>query len=441
MRWHREAPLIGAFALAFVSWMSGCGGGSGASTEMLAESDTPVSSVPSQTQPPGPESFDPPRKFAAEGTPLLGVSTLAMALIGTTGYFAVDGGLQISDTRSATQIATVAPSTPMAPGIEGISGVTVGAPSPIASDGKELIVVPFALQPAGQGTSAPTLIAEIVAVDPVNSTTVWTVRHDLPDWAFANRYQIAIKVVGVNDGALVVGVEYGDGQKATVFALDVNTHDVLWTKDDFRAAAIAGGNVVGVSSSVSKPQRRLTAVRSRDGESVWTSKMQGFEPVVAAGPTFVLAQNEEPSSDVLRRLPITRLRIVDGNSGTELNSPLFSNIPLFDSERVCRFDGLSVTVCSATGGYGSEAIGLDSTTGEFLWELPDKKTKRVAPRVTAVLHGAVYGTTDNGPVVLDAKTGADLENTAVIAPSVVNDTTGVVDDVDIGGVRAYAAIG
>lgn len=69
-----------------------------------------------------------------------------------------------------------------------------------------------------------------------------------------------------------------------------------------------------------------------------------------------------------------------------------------------------MTVCSTPGQDSTAtATALDSTTGRLLWQLPDKASGRIAPSVTAIWHGAVYGSTENGAVVLDARTGADRD--------------------------------
>ncbi|MGW7361563.1 hypothetical protein ACWGI0_34355 [Streptomyces sp. NPDC054802] len=43
------------------------------------------------------------------------------------------------------------------------------------------------------------------------------------------------------------------------------------------------------------------------------------------------------------------------------------------------------------------------------------------PEVTAAWHGRVYGRTEAGPVVLDARTGEDVEVDPGVAPVAVNE--------------------
>jgi outer membrane protein assembly factor BamB len=97
-------------------------------------------------------------------------------------------------------------------------------------------------------------------------------------------------------------------------------------------------------------------------------------------------------------------------------------------------------VCS--GVITNRVFAVDATSGAFLWQLPDSAANRVAPTVTAVWHGAVYGYTDNGPLVLDARTGADRDDSPGAAPNVVDGFVGIAPPQVINGpMIAYPAAG
>ncbi len=70
-------------------------------------------------------------------------------------------------------------------------------------------------------------------------------------------------------------------------------------------------------------------------------------------------------------------------------------------------------------------LAVDATSAQLLWKLPDDSGHRVAPDVSTVWHGLVYGKTTNGPVILDARTGADRPGTPGAAPSVVDGYAGL----------------
>lgn len=87
-----------------------------------------------------------------------------------------------------------------------------------------------------------------------------------------------------------------------------------------------------------------------------------------------------------------------------------------------------MVVCASFDGV----LAFDATNAKMFWQLPDEAANRVAPTVTAVWHGAVYGGTANGPVVLDATTGADRSTAPGAAPSWVSEFGGIALD-DQGG--------
>ncbi|MFJ3882963.1 hypothetical protein ACIPW5_36630, partial [Streptomyces sp. NPDC090077] len=99
----------------------------------------------------------------------------------------------------------------------------------------------------------------------------------------------------------------------------------------------------------------------------------------------------------------------------------------------CRHDGASAVVC-----WGRDkVVGVDATTGAALWQLPDEKAGRIAPKVTTVWHGRVYAKTADGTVALDSRTGADLPTPPGIAPDLVNAFTGIAISKSGDDVTAY----
>ncbi|MFJ3883452.1 hypothetical protein ACIPW5_39140, partial [Streptomyces sp. NPDC090077] len=79
----------------------------------------------------------------------------------------------------------------------------------------------------------------------------------------------------------------------------------------------------------------------------------------------------------------------------------------------------------------------DATTGAALWQLPDEKAGRIAPKVTTVWHGRVYAKTADGTVALDSRTGADMPTPPGIAPDLVNAFTGIAISKSGDDVTAY----
>lgn len=89
------------------------------------------------------------------------------------------------------------------------------------------------------------------------------------------------------------------------------------------------------------------------------------------------------------------------------------------------FDGTSVILCNdRLFGQTHSIAALDATSMKWLWSITEAPEGRLVPEVTAVWHGAVYGRTTNGNVVLDARSGADRA-TPKLAPFLVNTCVGI----------------
>jgi outer membrane protein assembly factor BamB len=128
--------------------------------------------------------------------------------------------------------------------------------------------------------------------------------------------------------------------------------------------------------------------------------------LAAAGPAFVAVLGEQVDGKRFYALVHADGTITDREQGQ------------YDGGLRCRYDGVSVTVCAI--GVSNPLFALDATTGKDLWQLP--ATGRIAPNVTAVWDGAVYGTAGGKPLVLDAHTGTDKETSPGLAPSPSADT-------------------
>ncbi|MYW07134.1 PQQ-binding-like beta-propeller repeat protein, partial [Streptomyces sp. SID2563] len=90
----------------------------------------------------------------------------------------------------------------------------------------------------------------------------------------------------------------------------------------------------------------------------------------------------------------------------------------------CVYDGQAALVCSGSSGVDNTVHAFEATSGKLLWKLPDSRADRIAPSVSAVWHGRVYGTANDSPVMLDATTGEDLASPGAV-PIMVNESTAI----------------
>lgn len=380
------------------------------------------------------EAFDPPMQFdTGAGVPLpeeagagninmagSAVKPLPVVLSGTKAFIAVANELQIVDTSTAEVLPAIAPQsgTPMDPALTVFAGDNpIQAPIVVDVGGKELVVVPFLTTGEAAGTAVARQSLEVIAVDPASGEQAFSVVHELPLAEDGSTYENAV-AKGATDGVAVIDLDIYTGYTV---AVDLNKQAVAW-ESVFSTSAVAGDTVVG-NPGERELNRHFGGLSIVDGSVKWDDPDFGYESVGPAGSKYVYGFGGWDHIDGGLYLveaatgKVTSLKAEEQDSGS------------------CRFDGQTTLVCNDAWGW----LGAVNTeTGQFVWE-QEPSAERASVGITAVFHGAIYGSTENGPVVLDALTGADAETAPGVAPWVVNEYAALAADPN-GGVSAYPAI-
>ncbi len=326
------------------------------------------------------------------------------------------------------RIGTVNPQHPaLRPSSKPRGDNAAAAPVIAEAGGKRLAVAAFLETVAGQGTAADRLAVELVAMDTATHQAAWTLPLDVPEGVLG-QYDArqSATVLDVQGSTAVVAIT-GDAHGA-VLAVDLAARKPLWKQTGFLAAAVTGGQVVGViPKDNGGAMQRLSALNLTDGRTVWSADADSYETKVgAAGPATVVVSGRDYNSGK------DFSRLVDAATGREA-----LGIDGGSGGVRCTYDGRSVTVCTTEG----TVFAVDTASTRQLWKLPDDANQRVAPTVTAVWHGLIYGSTKNGPVILDARTGMDRPGSPQVAPSVVNGYAGLVLGDGRGALLAYPTTG
>jgi hypothetical protein len=382
-----------------------------------------------------PPAYDPPTAFGpSSGTLLRGTSgsltgayggrpELPVALDGTTVWFADSGGFSRADSTGAAVAVPLPPDRWVS-----------GAPRPVPSAG--LVVAGAASVVPGSGTTPPGLALELLAVarsragDP-DPTLAWSVAAPLP-WSEAPR-SVRTAVVGVaavGAGRRVAVLTASTGTHRSTVAVDLDARRVLWVADGVLAGAVLDGRdpdgAPAAGAPVEAPVVVGAAVPSGGGTGYSPSSVVGLDVSSGArrwasddGSTALSVHRAGPGTvTVAGRRPTSArafLTVYDAAGGSRNAVDLGTAT----APPECTWDEASTTVCSGS----NRTFALDAPTGALLWSLP--AAGRVAPAVTTAWHGAVYGTTVNGPVVVDARTGRDRNPAPGAAPVVVNAYLGV----------------
>jgi hypothetical protein len=384
-----------------------------------------------------PPAHDPPVVFGPpSGTLLRGSSTtvsgaygtapeLPVALDGTTIWAADSGGLERADSSASTT------AVPLPPG-----RWVDGAPRPVPGAG--LVLAASATTVPGSGTTPPGLALELLAVTRTATDTPavsWTAAAPLP-WVEGQR-SVRTAVVGVaaaGDGHRVAVLRATTSTHRASVAVDLDTRRVLWVADGIDAGAVLDGRAPDgepLPGAVVPPGSRGAtvvgaAVPPGGGSGYTASSVVGLD--VLTGARRFVADDGATSLTVTRSGPssVTVGGRRSGNAQAFLSVLAADGTPRGDialgtasSAPRCVWDEADVTVCSGP----NRTFALDADSATMLWSLP--AAGRVPPQLTTAWHGAVYGTTVNGPVVVDGRTGRDRNPSPGAAPLVVDAYLGV----------------
>nr|WP_281396828.1 PQQ-binding-like beta-propeller repeat protein [Streptomyces olivoverticillatus] len=261
-----------------------------------------------------------------------------------------------------------------------------------------------------------------MAVDTANAgAKAWFTEIALPD-EYPAGDQAEAYVVGRGGDTVVV---FARGQ---LFGVDLASRQRIWVAPGTysKGAVVAGGRIVAMRKNSDTEQ--VVGLDAASGKDAWTSPRTGKE-LSAAGPDAVMTYEKVQDGDGAQNF------LLDAATGAIRNT-LPKDAPGSD----CAYDGAAVTVC-VDGSVNHKVAAYDLKTGQERWRLPDAAGTRVAPTVSLVRAGLIYGMANGNPVVLDAASGKDKENQPGIAPYIADGYVGITHTKDGPGVTAYRAVG
>jgi outer membrane protein assembly factor BamB len=290
--------------------------------------------------------------------------------------------------------------------------------------GGQVALVGYVVQLPGRGTTPPSLAVEVDAVD-TSAKRLWEILAPLSAQPSILATTPTVNFVG-SSGSDVVAVVGDSDDGYSTLAFDISRHKLLWQSLPFFAGAVAGSTVFGTIDSSAPSGLRthggivglhMAAVSLQTGKIKWRlSKSVLDANFQVGGPDTLMV---EALSYLGEDATISLLHVATGQGHTLSSQPRAGEALPW----TCQSDGDATVVC---GGVVSPlAFALDGDTGKLLWLLPDPSENRIAPIVTAVYGGFVYGTTPSGPVVLDARTGKDVNDSPGVAPVALDAVVGV----------------
>ncbi|ARE79445.1 hypothetical protein B6R96_36075 (plasmid) [Streptomyces sp. Sge12] len=401
-----------------MSLTAGVLAGCGPATDDAKPADSkPPATASSSTSAKRLTAYDPPQWFDARGKVLLpeaatkgrtnlagqvrgGGEDLPVLLHETRAFVASPTGIQVVDLADGRIL-----------GEESARGEALRADSdgfvlPPVMAGSE-VLVPFLLTTPASGTHTAGAMVELVAVSTAPPyKAAWRTNIKLPEWAFQSSNKVKVAAVGAEGGTAVVTVTGDD--EAVSYGIDTASHALRWTQPGLRAVHTGTGMAVGLLHAEPLTYIPLgvdlaTGTEKWRGEKIYAARMDAVGPgtVRVAGP-----QVGERGDQLLD--------VTTGKARATMPPGLRS--------ASCTYDRAATLVCTP----GFAVVAVDAATGKQLWALKDGDAGRTPPKVTAVWHGRIYGRAAGGPVVLDARTGADMPTKPEVAPLLVTEYTGLV---------------
>ncbi|GAA2056788.1 hypothetical protein GCM10009839_77540 [Catenulispora yoronensis] len=400
---------------------------------------TATSAAPAAKQWP---AFDPPSDFRSPDTPSLPADAIAERLsvggvlaappaVLLKDRIAFVGGrssIQAVDPDSGKVLATVSAKYPTATHPNQLTlGPAAAAPVLATVGGREVVLSAVASTVPAQGTTGATGIVELLEMDAATHAAAGDVQIPLGAGAAGSSYRDYghVTVAAVTGTTAILQV--GQSDAVETIAFDLVANKPLWRQDG-TTLLHAGAQQLLVATQRDPANNELAALDLATGAKKWEKTRYSQVGGTSIGPDRLLMTAFDSERGKLLTAVITA---TDGSESQVSTDTVHRFTTCFD-------DAAPVTVCTDAASSGPAAVSaFDPATGKVLWQLPDTAANRVAPRVTAVRHGRVYGTVDGTPVMLDAATGADVPGTPNIAPLVVDGYFGLALDAEKKNLVAY----
>ena len=440
MRRTKQLARLLASAGVTACLLTACGGGSGhpkSGGTGHEKSGGPGRTGPGEaTATPTAKAYDPPLKFEDPASQDiaggLGEGSWSVRLDGAKAYAASGDEVKAVDALDGKQLWSVKPQGQPSDHTD-YGTDDVPRPTLVPVDGKPAVLAAFAVTVPGTGTTPDRPRIEVTAVDAASGKRVWTTTFDRP----AGDDDSPPVIVGSDGNDAVVSL--GQDENAVTFGIAFATRTTAWTAKGFAARFADDGVVVGFADTNGDADGGtvLEGIGSADGKRVWSQDVPKLATVTVkpvGGGLFTVEWNT-PGHD-----PQFTEALLAASTG---RPPVgFSAASVAGLDRLtCQYDERTTLVCTSEPAQSTSkrVFALDSKTFNELWSIDEKNGSRLVPEVSTVWHGAVYGETDNGSVVLDARSGKDRATNPGVTPFEVSEYAGLVKGSL--GIVAHRALG
>lgn len=413
--------------------VTACGGGDGDGSGGQGGAAAPTGGGKTTTA--AVKAYDPPLKFqdlpAHEIAGGLGDGIWSAELQGTTAYAVSDEELRAVSVLDGEPLWSVTAEGQLDRDTDYGTDVIAG-PHLVEIDGQPAVLAAFSVIESGSGTTPDRRLVELTAVAADSGERLWSTTLERP----AGHEEGDPYFAGADSTTAVL--TFGDERDAVTVGVSFLTHKTAWTQKGFHASFVDSGIVVGRGGANSDLGGEATVEGRKvgDGSKAWTYMDRLYQaelsPVGGGLFTAEVDASYETESDVAALLATS--------TGKQPAGLLSSKALGRPDELSCWFDGRSAVLCEAGEEYDERVVALDPESWTELWTIDGDDESRLMPHIATVFHGSAYGETENGFVVLDARTGEDKASGAGEAPFEVNEYAGLYPT-SLGAIEAHRAVG
>ncbi|GAA2818949.1 hypothetical protein [Kribbella solani] len=412
-------PLVATTAVtAALILVAGCGGNDKKADSPSGDGNGQSSASPSPTAP-SLKTFDPPKTFMVDNAfPVPADKTLDTydtARKGMVGHVALIGhragitGHDVADPSKTWMIKSTETATTSVEDMSQIVAVKV--------DGKDVALVAYSQVDKGNGTKKPQGVVVFQWIDVSAGQKLAEVATPVSTVEGTGTYAAGSPGLGSfqydpETGQVAIGVSargllLAKTQNATVYA------DPKTKKSTVVPGVIPGALRNGVfagsagTNGGTTPDSSIVIVDGASGKTtkktpVGQSSLGPLSGGIKHGYFYGSVYSTAKGTDV------STLYSVDLATGAVVKT--VPGLSARDSGGYgCTWDQASAIVCTASAASGpKEIFGFDDDTGKKAWGYTTLSGGRIVPNVTAAFHGILYAQTEAQPVLMDAKTGADL---------------------------------
>lgn len=348
-------------------------------------------------------------------------SSGTVALSKTMAYVATGKALQAVDITTGKTRATITPAGHLAASDSGTSQDDPPKPVVTTWHGRPVVLVAYLTAKSGHGTTSGSLAVELDVVDAASARPTTRVNVPVPGDPEQAEYEPApVPVLGETSGDVVISG--GENEVAPgAMAVSIDDRKKSWAHEHGTFSALTGNTVIGTTQDGFMDGGKLIGLKLSTGKKRWTGDSKLEEATIsAAGAGNVLINATDWSSGN------QSLIFVSGQSGEQHDVIESSGSGLGGrSSYTCIYDEKRTDVCQDTG--HQTAFAIDAKTGKQLWSMSKQDDSQLVPKITTAWHGAAYGITQNGSLVMNARTGKDRNDAPGVAPTVVDGYMGLAE--------------